>query len=85
MFTYFFRAKSLSGDIIEASCVINKYRRLLLSNEAKAGFWIECDPSSLEVIEVDLRFKDWVSKIGDLSKGLQLNLDIWNSFEECDK
>ena len=45
-----FKAESIKGEIIEACCVINKHDRLLLSNEAKAGFWIECKPETLQVI-----------------------------------
>ena len=45
-----FKAETIKGEIIEACCVINKHDRLLLSNEAKAGFWIECKPDTLQVI-----------------------------------
>ena len=45
-----FKAETIKGEIIEACCVINKHNRLLLSNEAKAGFWIECKPDTLQVI-----------------------------------
>ena len=45
-----FKAETIKGEIIEACCVINKHDRLLLSNEAKAGFWIECKPGTLQVI-----------------------------------
>lgn len=85
MNTLLFSAETLTGETIEACCVINKYNRLLLSNEAKAGRWIECNPLTLKTVEVDLRFKNWVDKYGDLSKGLQLNLDIWNNIDEFDK
>lgn len=47
-----FKAKALSGEMITASCVINKHDRLLLNNEDKIGAWIECEPDSL-VCEVD--------------------------------
>lgn len=45
-----FKAETIKGETIEACCVINKHERLLLSNEAKAGFWIECKPGTLQVI-----------------------------------
>ena len=45
-----FKAETIKGEIIEACCVINKHNRLLLSNEAKAGFWIECKPDTLQVV-----------------------------------
>ena len=45
-----FKAETMNGDIIEACCIINKHNRLLLSNEAKAGFWVECKPDTLQVI-----------------------------------
>jgi len=45
-----FKAETIKGETIEACCVINKHDRLLLSNEAKAGFWIECKPETLQVI-----------------------------------
>ena len=45
-----FKAETIKGEIIEACCVINKHDRLLLSNEAKAGFWIECKPDTLQVV-----------------------------------
>lgn len=52
-----FKAETIKGEIIEACCVINKHDRLLLSNEAKAGFWIECKPDTLQVINKNQEMK----------------------------
>ena len=46
-----FKAETIDGEIIDACCVINKHDRLLLSNEAKPGFWIECKVNTLEVCD----------------------------------
>lgn len=46
-----FKAETIKGEIIEACCVINKHKRLLLSNEDKPGSWIECRPNTLEVCD----------------------------------
>lgn len=87
MKTFIFRAKTFDDDIFTSTSVINKYDRLLLSNEARPGHWVECVPDTLEVIEIDTSFKKWLDKGSKLGQGVDLNTlqTIFNAIDEEDK